>query len=168
MKKTKSRSKKNSRPIVAIVMGSDSDLPVMKAATEPLKLFGISYKLQVVSAHRTPKEMVTFAERAKSEGYQIIIAGAGGAAHLPGMIASLSSLPVIGVPVSVGTMKGLDALLSIVQMPKGVPVATVAVNNSYNAGLLAAKILGAFDSKIAERISKYKDQMRKQVLKKKI
>jgi phosphoribosylaminoimidazole carboxylase PurE protein len=164
----KKKASKNSSTQVAIVMGSDSDLPVMKGAAEALKGFGISYKLQVVSAHRTPKEMVKFAEAARGAGYKVIIAGAGGAAHLPGMIASLSNLPVIGVPVAVGEMKGLDALLSIVQMPKGVPVATVAVNNSYNAGLLAAQILGCSDAKLGQQISKYKEIMRRTVLAKKI
>lgn len=157
---------------VAIVMGSDSDLPVMRGASEALQIFGIKFKMMVISAHRTPKEMANFAERAHRNGYRIIIAGAGGAAHLPGMIAALSPLPVIGVPVSTTELKGLDSLLSVVQMPKGVPVATVAVNNAFNAGLLAAQVLSASDPKRLEELQskliKYKEQLRKMVLNKKI
>lgn len=127
-------------PEVAIIMGSDSDFKVMKAAADALSQFSIPFKLKVVSAHRTPKDMAEFAESAASQGFKVIIAGAGGAAHLPGMVASHTTLPVIGVPVPVGSMGGEDALWSIVQMPKGVPVATVAIGGAYNAGLLAAQI----------------------------
>lgn len=126
---------------VAIIMGSKSDLKIMKSAMEILKKFKISFETQIVSAHRTPHDMVQFAELAVSKGYQVIIAGAGGAAHLPGMVASFTTLPVIGVPVNVTSLQGLDALLSIAQMPKGVPVATMAVDNAFNAGLFAARIL---------------------------
>lgn len=146
---------------VAIVMGSKTDLPVMQEASAPLKDMGISYEIKIVSAHRTPEGMFAFAESAREKGYGIIIAGAGGAAHLPGMIASLTTLPVIGVPVTVGKLKGLDALLSIAQMPKGVPVATVAVDNAVNAGLLAARMLGIADEKIAKKLEKFrKDQIK--------
>lgn len=132
---------------VAIIMGSDSDLPVMNGASETLNEFEIPHDILIVSAHRTPDWMYEFAKSAHKKGYKIIIAGAGGAAHLPGMVASLTPLPVIGVPVQVGKLKGLDALLSIVQMPKGVPVATVAVDNSRNAGLLAIRML-SIDNKV--------------------
>ncbi len=147
---------------VAIIMGSDSDLKVMNEATVPLKEFGISYKIEVVSAHRTPEKMFDFALSAREKGYGIIIAGAGGAAHLPGMVASLTTLPVIGVPVEQGRLKGLDAVLSIIQMPKGVPVATVALNNAYNAGLLAARILSISDKKVAKKLETFN---KKQILK---
>jgi 5-(carboxyamino)imidazole ribonucleotide mutase len=163
------------KPIpVAIVMGSDSDLPVMKDAGEALKSFGVRFKMSIISAHRTPREMAVFAESARKKGFRVIIAGAGGAAHLPGMIAALTELPVIGVPVPIGHLKGQDALLSIVQMPKGVPVATVAIANAYNAGILAAQILGAAggsDSeakKILDGVARYKQGLRKMVLKKRI
>jgi 5-(carboxyamino)imidazole ribonucleotide mutase len=165
-------NKSGSKIPVAILMGSDSDLPVMRGAAEALKIFGISYKMSILSAHRTPKEMTAFADRAHRNGFQVLIAGAGGAAHLPGMVASLSPLPVIGVPVSTTDLKGLDSLLSVVQMPKGVPVATVAVNNAFNAGLLAAQILSASDPKRAEELQtkliRYKENLRKMVLKKKL
>ena len=128
---------------VAIIMGSDSDFPVMKEAAVALKKLKCQFEFHIVSAHRTPKWMYEFASTARTKGFQVIIAGAGKAAHLPGMVASLTELPVIGVPVPVGELKGADALLSIVQMPKGVPVATVGIGNAYNAGLLAAKILAA-------------------------
>ncbi len=147
--------KKNKTYDVAIIMGSDSDLKIMKQAAEVLKDFKISYKIQIVSAHRTPNEMVEFAESAFQKGYKIIIAGAGGAAHLPGMVASLTTLPVIGVPVNVTSLKGLDALLSIAQMPKGVPVATMAVDNATNAGLLAARILGLNDQNLQKKLSAF-------------
>ncbi|MFO1519506.1 MAG: 5-(carboxyamino)imidazole ribonucleotide mutase [bacterium] len=158
---------KKTKP-VAIVMGSDSDLPVMKQAAESLKKLGIGYEIGVVSAHRTPQEVASFAEGARKRGIRVIIAGAGGAAHLPGMVAAHTELPVIGVPVPIGHLQGEDALLSIVQMPKGVPVATVAIGNAWNAGVLAAQILGVSDSKLLDRISNYKKQMRTDVLKKKI
>ncbi len=141
---------------VAIIMGSKTDLNVMKNAIEALKLFKIKCETQVVSAHRTPEAMVEFALSAKENGYGVIIAGAGGAAHLPGMVASLTTLPVIGVPVTVGSLQGLDALLSIAQMPKGVPVATMAVDNAFNAGLLAARILSINDDRITKALEKYR------------
>ncbi len=130
------------KPIVSIIMGSESDKEVMKKASETLNELNIPYEMEIVSAHRTPKKMVRFAEEAEQRGIKVIIAGAGGAAHLPGMVASLTNLPVIGVPIKVGHLGGLDALLSIVQMPRGVPVATVSIDNSTNAALLAARILG--------------------------
>jgi 5-(carboxyamino)imidazole ribonucleotide mutase len=140
---------------VAIVMGSTSDLSIMKEAGKALKDFGVSFHIEIVSAHRTPDKMVQFARSAVDQGFQIIIAGAGGAAHLPGMVASLTTLPVIGVPIQIGKLKGLDALLSIVQMPKGIPVATVAVDNGWNAGLLAVRILGAQNPRIHQKLLKY-------------
>src|SRR6476646_10846542 len=131
---------------VAIIMGSDSDLPVMEAAAEILKSFGISVELTIVSAHRTPQRLVSYATKAKERGLKVIIAGAGGAAHLPGMVASLTTLPVIGVPIkSSNSLDGWDSILSILQMPNGIPVATVALNAAKNAGILAASILGSFD-----------------------
>jgi len=161
--------KKNKTSVrVAIVMGSDSDLPVMKAAGEALTQLGVEHEMSVVSAHRTPMEMVEFAKQARSKGIRVIIAGAGGAAHLPGMIASVSELPVIGVPVPIGSLQGQDALLSIVQMPKGVPVATVAIGNAWNAGILAAQILGVADDELLDRVRGYKDTLRETVLAKKI
>jgi phosphoribosylaminoimidazole carboxylase PurE protein len=159
-------------PQVAIIMGSDSDFPVMKEAAEALKSLGVSYELSVVSAHRTPKEMSEFAEGARARGIRVIVAGAGGAAHLPGMVAAQTELPVIGVPVPVGALQGEDALLSIVQMPKGVPVATVAIGNAWNAGLLAAQILGAggmtADDALLDRVKGYKQGLRDAVLGKKL
>lgn len=134
---------KHSLVPVAIIMGSDSDFEVMQEASQALQDFGISFHLEVVSAHRTPEKMFTFAKTAKANGYQVLIAGAGGAAHLPGMVASLTTLPVIGVPVESKSLKGMDSLLSIAQMPKGVPVATMAINGAYNAGLMAIKILAS-------------------------
>ncbi len=150
IKKTSAPPKKYD---VVIIMGSDSDLKIMSAAAEILKEFKISHYMQIVSAHRTPKEMVTFAEQAQNNNYKVIIAGAGGAAHLPGMVASLTTLPVIGVPVNVTSLNGLDALLSIAQMPKGVPVATMAVDNAYNAGLLAIRILALNDLELQKKLS---------------
>jgi len=143
-------------PVVSIVMGSDSDWPVMRAAAESLEEFAIDYEVGVVSAHRMPKEMVSFAEAAADRGIRVIIAGAGGAAHLPGMVASLTPLPVIGVPVPLKQLDGLDSLLSIVQMPAGVPVATVAVGNAANAGLLAARILGCSDPQLRSQLEDYR------------
>jgi 5-(carboxyamino)imidazole ribonucleotide mutase len=137
---------------VAIIMGSDSDWPVMEDAAKALDSFGISYTADVVSAHRMPEEMVEFAKSAASKGYKVIIAGAGGAAHLPGMVASLTTLPVIGVPVSLKNLEGMDSLLSIVQMPGGVPVATVGIDNAKNAGILAARIIGSSDAEVAKKI----------------
>lgn len=144
---------------VAICMGSDSDWPTMQAAAEILTELGVSNSPMVLSAHRMPKEMVAFAEGARGQGFEVIIAGAGGAAHLPGMIASLTTLPVIGVPVAVGSLDGMDSLLSIVQMPAGIPVATVAIGNAKNAGLLAARILGVSDSELAQRLSTYATEL---------
>jgi 5-(carboxyamino)imidazole ribonucleotide mutase len=132
-------------PLVGIVMGSDSDWPIMSAAADALAEFGIAHEIGVVSAHRMPEEMVEYGRSAESRGLRVIIAGAGGAAHLPGMLASVTPLPVIGVPVALANLDGLDSLLSIVQMPAGVPVATVSVGNARNAGLLAVRILGAGD-----------------------
>lgn len=140
------------RKDVAIIMGSDSDWPVMEEAAKALDSFGISYSADVVSAHRMPEEMVEFAKSAASKGYKVIIAGAGGAAHLPGMVASLTTLPVIGVPVSLKNLDGMDSLLSIVQMPGGVPVATVGIDNAKNAGILAARIIGSADAAVAKKI----------------
>jgi 5-(carboxyamino)imidazole ribonucleotide mutase len=141
-----------SEPIVGVVMGSDSDLPVMSQATEVLAELGIAAETRVVSAHRTPLEMIAYGQQAAERGLAVIIAGAGGAAHLPGMLAAVTSLPVIGVPVSLGKLDGLDSLLSIVQMPKGVPVATVAIDGARNAGLLAARILAVGDPELRRRV----------------
>lgn len=144
-----------SRPLVAIVMGSSSDLDVMRAGAEVLDELGVAHEVRVVSAHRTPRDMVAFAESAAESGLRVIIAGAGGAAHLPGMVASLTTLPVIGVPVPLRQLDGLDSLLSIVQMPAGVPVATVGVGNARNAGLLAARIIALGDPVLAERLASF-------------
>ncbi len=138
---------------VAIIMGSDSDWPVMEEAAKVLDDLGISYEADVVSAHRMPLEMVEFAQNAASKGFKVIIAGAGGAAHLPGMVASLTALPVIGVPIALKNLDGMDSLLSIVQMPAGVPVATVGVGNANNAALLAARILGVSDAAISAKVT---------------
>jgi 5-(carboxyamino)imidazole ribonucleotide mutase len=137
---------------VAIIMGSDSDWPVMEEAAKALESFGITFTAEVVSAHRMPEEMVEFAKTAAAKGYKVIIAGAGGAAHLPGMVASLTTLPVIGVPVSLKNLEGMDSLLSIVQMPAGIPVATVGIDNAKNAGLLAARIIGSSDAGVAKKV----------------
>jgi len=153
------------KPIVSIVMGSDSDLPVMNQAAEILAYFEIPFELDIVSAHRTPEKMVEFAKTAHSRGIKVIIAGAGGAAHLPGMIASLTPLPVIGVPVksNSNSTEGWDSLLSILQMPGGVPVATVAINGAKNAGILAVQIIGSSDESILNQVSKYKSDLREEV-----
>jgi len=145
-------------------MGSKSDLPVMQKAADILEELGIPYEISIKSAHRTPDEMSKYAETAKDRGIEVIIAGAGGAAHLPGMTASKTTLPVIGVPVKTTALNGLDSLLSIVQMPAGIPVATVAINNAENAGLLAARILGIKYSEIQERVSAYMKALRDKVL----
>ncbi|MCA1754374.1 MAG: 5-(carboxyamino)imidazole ribonucleotide mutase [Spirochaeta sp.] len=145
----------NNAQLVAVVMGSDSDLKVMQAACATLEEFGVDYHVDILSAHRTPRRMLEFAEQAAELGYQVIIAGAGGAAHLPGMIAASTSLPVIGVPVSGSKLDGLDSLLSIVQMPRGVPVATVAINNARNAGLLALRILALHDLSLSQRLMSF-------------
>lgn len=139
-------------PLVGVVMGSDSDWPVMQAAAEALDEFAIPYEARVVSAHRTPEAMLRYGTEAEARGLRVLIAGAGGAAHLPGMLAAVTVLPVIGVPVNITAMQGLDALLSIVQMPRGVPVATVAVDGARNAGLLAVRILGASDAALRARL----------------
>lgn len=153
-----------SKKEVAIIMGSDSDLTIMKDAAQILEDFDISYDLTIVSAHRTPKRMVQYATEAGQKGIKVIIAGAGGSAHLPGMIASLTSLPVIGVPIRGNSLDGLDSLLSIVQMPPGVPVATVAINGGKNAAILACQILGIENKTIFEKIEKYKLQLKNKVL----
>lgn len=151
--------------VVGVIMGSDSDWPVMKDAVEALESFGIEYEKDVVSAHRMPQEMIDYGRGAAARGLRVIIAGAGGAAHLPGMIASVTPLPVIGVPVALKHLDGMDSLLSIVQMPAGVPVATVSVGGARNAGLLAARILGAGEgdaaSSIRESMVEYQDQLRR-------
>lgn len=152
-------------PIVGIIMGSDSDLPVMQAAADILKQFGIPHEVTVVSAHRTPLRMIKYAQKARERGLKVIIAGAGGAAHLPGMIAAVTSLPVIGVPIkSSNSIDGWDSVLSILQMPNGVPVGTVALNASKNAGILAAEILGISDETIYKKIIDYKSSMNTEVL----
>jgi 5-(carboxyamino)imidazole ribonucleotide mutase len=157
----------NTVPIVGIVMGSDSDLPTMQAAADTLTLFNIPFELTVVSAHRTPDRMVQYAKTARERGLKVVIAGAGGAAHLPGMIAAITSLPVIGVPIkSTNSADGWDSILSILQMPGGVPVATVALNGAKNAGLLAAQILGSADSKIGQAMDDYKLNMESEVMQK--
>jgi 5-(carboxyamino)imidazole ribonucleotide mutase len=148
-------------PRVGIVMGSDSDWPVMKDAAEALGEFGISFEADVVSAHRMPEEMLAYGKDAAGRGLQVLIAGAGGAAHLPGMLASVTPLPVIGVPVPLKYLDGLDSLLSIVQMPAGVPVATVAVGNARNAGLLAVRILGASDPEVQARMTDFQAELRR-------
>ena len=154
-------------PLVGIIMGSDSDLPTMQAAADILKEFGIAHELTVVSAHRTPLRMVEYAQKAKERGLKVIIAGAGGAAHLPGMVASITTLPVIGVPIkSSNSIDGWDSVLSILQMPNGIPVATVALNAAKNAGILAATMIGAFDKEIGDKIANYKASLDKEVLKK--
>jgi len=147
------------QPRVGIIMGSDSDLPTMEKAAEALREFGVSYEIKVVSAHRTPDDMARYAKSAAKRGLKIIIAGAGGAAHLPGMTASFTTLPVIGVPIESKALKGLDSLLSIAQMPAGVPVATVAIGNGRNAGLLAVTILAAFDARLAKRLAAFRQAM---------
>jgi 5-(carboxyamino)imidazole ribonucleotide mutase len=151
-------------PKVGIIMGSNSDLPVMQAAADILAYFKIPYEIDIVSAHRTPEKMFDYAKSAVERGLQVIIAGAGGAAHLPGMVASLTPLPVIGVPVkSSNSIDGWDSLLSIVQMPNGVPVATVAVNAAQNAGILASQIIGCSDKELLKKISEFKFTLREKV-----
>lgn len=151
---------------IGIIMGSDSDLPVMNAAAEVLKELGVECETTIVSAHRTPDKLVSYSKEAASRGIHVIIAGAGGAAHLPGMVASMTHLPVIGVPVKSSNMSGIDSLYSIVQMPPGVPVATVAINGARNAGILAAQILGIQDEKIAASVVAFKASMEQTVLNK--
>ncbi|MBS1579947.1 MAG: 5-(carboxyamino)imidazole ribonucleotide mutase [Bacteroidetes bacterium] len=155
------------KPLVGIVMGSDSDLKIMQAAADILKQFNINFELTVVSAHRTPQRMMEYASKAKKRGLKVIIAGAGGAAHLPGMIAAVTTLPVIGVPIkSSNSIDGWDSVLSILQMPNGVPVATVALNAAKNAGILASEIIGAFNETIAATLQHYKENLQAEVLNK--
>jgi len=154
-----------SKAKVGIIMGSDSDLPVMQPAAEFLSKLGIDFEMTVVSAHRTPDRMFEYARAARANGINVIIAGAGGAAHLPGMVASLTTLPVIGVPIkSSNSIDGWDSILSILQMPNGIPVATVALNGAKNAGILSASIIGAFDEDVAQNMERYKNDMVKAVL----
>ncbi|WP_187261919.1 5-(carboxyamino)imidazole ribonucleotide mutase [Pontibacter beigongshangensis] len=160
-----SEETKQTQPLVGIIMGSQSDLNVMDAAAEFLETLGIPFDLTIVSAHRTPHRMVEYAESARKKGLKVIIAGAGGAAHLPGMVASLTTLPVIGVPVkSSNSIDGWDSVLSILQMPGGVPVATVALNGGLNAGILAAQILGTTNAAIADKLEKYKTGLKDKVM----
>jgi len=149
---------------VGIIMGSDSDLPVMKEAAEFLDEMGISYEITIVSAHRTPKRMCKYAQTAKDRGLSVIIAGAGGSAHLPGMVASLTTLPVIGVPIMSKSFNGVDSLYSIVQMPSGIPVATVAINGAKNAGILAASILAVSDEDIAGKLKTFKEDLNELII----
>ena len=152
------------QPLVGIVMGSDSDWPVMSAAAEACAEFGVPYEADVVSAHRMPEDMVAYGRAAHTRGLKVIIAGAGGAAHLPGMLAALTPLPVIGVPVPLKYLDGMDSLLSIVQMPAGVPVATVAIGNARNAGLLAVRILAASDPALTAKMIEFQTQLRESAL----
>lgn len=155
------------QPLVGIIMGSDSDLKIMEAAAEVLKQFNVAYEIDIVSAHRTPMKMTKYATTAIERGLKVIIAGAGGAAHLPGMIASLTTLPVIGVPIkSSNSIDGWDSVLSILQMPNGVPVATVALNAAKNAGILAAEILATSDKNLSKKLIDFKNQMKEEVEKK--
>ncbi len=151
-------------PLIGIIMGSDSDLPTMKAAIEICEQFEISHEVAIVSAHRTPERMVEYAQTAHQRGLKVIIAGAGGAAHLPGMVASLTPLPVIGVPVQTKTLQGVDSLYSIVQMPAGIPVATVAIGNATNAGLLAVQILAIHDPELLAQVQSYRQSLTDLVL----
>lgn len=151
---------------VAIIMGSDSDSPVMQEAAKVLTEFGITFEYTIISAHRTPERMYDFARTAHEQGVEVIIAGAGGAAHLPGMVAAISPLPVIGVPVQSKSLNGLDSLLSIVQMPGGVPVATVAINGAKNAGILAAQILATHDKELLQKVIEYKKKLENEVIEK--
>lgn len=150
-------------PVVGVVMGSDSDWRVMSDASQVLTEFGIPHEVEVVSAHRTPDKLIRYGREVRARGLRAIIAGAGGAAHLPGMLASVTALPVIGVPVQLATLDGLDSLLSIVQMPAGIPVATVSINGAKNAGLLAARILGSTDAEIGDRVEQYAADLEAQV-----
>ena len=155
-----------SSPLVGIIMGSDSDLPTMQAAATICDQFTIPYEIAIVSAHRTPERMVAYAKTAHQRGLKVIIAGAGGAAHLPGMVAALTPLPVIGVPVQSKSLQGLDSLYSIVQMPAGIPVATVAIGNATNAALLAVQMLGSHDSDLLEQVLAYRQELETTVLEK--
>jgi len=151
-------------PLIGIIMGSDSDLPTMEKAIAVCEDFAVPHEVAIISAHRTPKRMVEYASNAHQKGIKVIIAGAGGAAHLPGMVASLTPLPVIGVPVTTRQLQGVDSLYSIVQMPRGIPVATVAIGNAQNAGLLAVQILGASDSQLQNKILQYRQDLSQTVL----
>jgi len=155
---------KEQLPLVGIIMGSDSDLPTMEAAIALCESFAVATEVAIVSAHRTPERMVTYAQTAYQRGLKVIIAGAGGAAHLPGMVAALTPLPVIGVPVASKSLQGIDSLYSIVQMPAGIPVATVAIGNAHNAGLLAVQILASFDPHLMAKIQSYRENLRDTVL----
>ncbi len=154
------------QPLIGVVMGSDSDWSVMSDAVQALKDFGIEVEVEVLSAHRTPERMIEWGKAAAGRGLKVIIAGAGGAAHLPGMLASVTTLPVIGVPVALAKLDGMDSLLSIVQMPAGIPVATVSINGAKNAGILAARMLGAFDAKLADKLAAYTETLKEQVAEK--
>ncbi len=170
MKNSLAKPSDKNRPLVGLIMGSQSDFPVMQKATEILTKFKIPWELKIVSAHRTPQKMYEYAHTAYARGLKVIIAGAGGAAHLPGMVASITTLPVIGVPIETKYLKGLDSLLSIVQMPRGIPVATVAINNAENAGILAARILGVSELgqsqlKLPQKLNQFEKKLEKQVLK---
>ncbi len=158
--------KQKNNPLIAVTMGSDSDLPVMQEAVKILKELDIPYEVKIISSHRTPKQMYDYAKTASSRGLKVIIAGAGGAAHLPGMVAAMTPLPVIGVPIKSKTMNGIDSLYSIVQMPPGVPVATVAINGAKNAGLLAAQIISVGNKKVQLKIENYKKNLSNMVIKK--
>ncbi len=151
------------KPVIGIIMGSDSDLPTMKAAIAVCEEFEINYEVKILSAHRTPERMVSYAQNADTRGIKVIIAGAGGAAHLPGMVASLTPLPVIGVPVATRNLQGVDSLYSIVQMPRGIPVATVAIGNAQNAGLLAIQILGSHNREILQKVKEYRQKLAQMV-----
>lgn len=164
---TTNNKQQTTNPLVGIIMGSDSDLPIMKDAAEILKEFGLPFELTVVSAHRTPLRMVEYATQAKQRGLKVIIAGAGGAAHLPGMVASITTIPVIGVPIkSSNSIDGWDSVLSILQMPNGIPVATVALNAAKNAGILAAEILGIANEEISAKVQQYKANLQESVYEK--
>jgi len=152
------------KPLIGIIMGSDSDLPTMKAAIEICEEFGIETEVAIVSAHRTAERMVKYAKTAHERGLKVIIAGAGGAAHLPGMVAALTPLPVIGVPVATKNLQGLDSLYSIVQMPGGIPVATVAIGNAMNAGLLAIQILATYETELQAKVQEYREKLSELVL----
>lgn len=151
------------KPLVGIIMGSDSDLSVLKEAAKVLENFGIEYELTIASAHRTPERALKYAREAEGRGLEVIIAGAGGSAHLPGVVAALTTLPVVGVPIKTVFLDGLDSLLSIVQMPAGVPVATVGVNNAKNAGILSAQILGVKYAEIRDKVAQFKEKIKKEV-----
>jgi 5-(carboxyamino)imidazole ribonucleotide mutase len=154
------------RVVVGIIMGSDSDMPTMESAEAVMKEFGVGYEMHIVSAHRTPDRMVEYAKSARDRGLQVIIAGAGGAAHLPGMVASMTTLPVIGVPVQSKALSGVDSLYSIVQMPAGIPVATVAIGNARNAGLLAVQILASGGGELVDRLEQFRVEQAAQVMEK--